>query len=99
MARFDLHRTRGGSGYVVDVQSNHLDGLQTRVVVPLLPPAQVPKPTRDLHPVFEIEGEAFILATQLLAAVPLRELGRRVGTLEAQRDDITRALDLLLTGF
>lgn len=99
MARFDLHRPRGGSGYVLDVQSNHLDELQTRVVVPLLPPAQVPRPVGELHPVFHIGGEPFVMATQLLGAIPRRELGRAVGTLEPHRDEITRALDLLLTGF
>jgi hypothetical protein len=36
---------------------------------------------------------------QYLAAVPRRELGRTVGNLLDQADDITRALDILLTGF
>ena len=99
MARFDLHRPRQGPALVLDVQSDFLDFLHTRVVVPLVSPAQVPKPIRDLHPVFTIEGAELLLATQLLAAIPRRELGRPVGSLEAERDAITRALDLLFTGF
>ena len=99
MARFDLYRPRQGPGLLLDVQSHFLDFLQTRVVVPLVPPDRMPKPIRDLHPVFEIEGAQLLLATQLLAAVPKRELGRAVGNLESERDAVTRALDLLLTGF
>ncbi|MBW6398470.1 CcdB family protein [Roseomonas sp. HJA6] len=100
MARFDLHRAPGGAaGYVVNVQSDLLDHLQTRVVVPLLPPDRVPPAMPDLHPNLAVQGEAFLLATQLLAAVPRRELGPVVGSLASERDAITRALDLLLTGF
>lgn len=99
MARFDLHRPRGGPALVVDVQSDFLDNLRTRVVVPLVPPGEVPRPVRDLHPVFAIDGMPCLLATQFLAAIPSRDLGRAVGTLKAERDAITRALDLLLTGF
>ncbi|MDB5376245.1 MAG: CcdB-like protein [Rubritepida sp.] len=100
MARFDLfRRARGAPGYLLQVQSDFLDALETRVVAPLLPPAAVPLPVRDLHPRFEIEGEPFLMATQLLGAIPRRELGRSVGSLAEHRDEITRALDTLLIGF
>lgn len=99
MSRFDLYRPSGTEGYLLDVQSRFIDFLETRVVVPLLPPARVPKPIRDLHPVFSIDGNDHVMATQLLGAVRRRELGRAVGSLEAERDAITRALDILLTGF
>lgn len=100
MARFDIfRRSRGAPGYLLQVQSDFLDALETRVVVPLLPPASVPRPMRDLHPRFEVEGEAFLMATQLLGAIPRRELGLAVGNLAPHRDEITRALDVLMTGF
>lgn len=100
VARFDLfRRARGAPGYLLQVQSDFLDALETRVVVPLLPPVAVPRPMRDLHPSFEIGGETFLLATQLLGAIPRRELGRPAGSLADHRDEITRALDTLLTGF
>lgn len=86
-------------GYLLDVQSDLLDHLQTRIVVPLLPPADVPAAMPELHPRMAVGGETFILATQLLAAMRRRELGAPIGTLAAERDAITRALDLLLTGF
>jgi toxin CcdB len=98
MARFDLHRARDGGGFVLNVQHDLHDHLATGIVVPLLPEAAAPPPSRDLNPVFEIEGVRHILFPQYLAAVPERELGRPLGTLEPQRDAVTRALDLLLTG-
>lgn len=100
MARFDIfRRAQGAPGYLLQVQNDFLDALETRVVAPLLPPAAVPVPIRDLHPRFEIEGEHFLMATQLLGAIPRRELGRNVGSLAEHREEITRALDTLLTGF
>ncbi len=99
MPRFDLHRLRDGSGYLLNVEHHLHDALRTRVVVPLVPVDRAPQPTPRLNPVFEIEGERHVLFPQFLAAVPKRELGRAVGNLEPEREAITRALDLLLTGF
>lgn len=99
MARFDLYAGLGpGEGYVVDVQADLLDALTTRVVIPLLPRATV-KMIRDLNPVVRLDDEDFVMMTQELAAVPCRDLRRKVGSLFDRRDDITRALDVLLTGF
>ncbi len=39
------------------------------------------------------------MLTQFLAAVPEAELRRPMQSLAAHGDDITRALDILLTGF
>ena len=97
MAQFDLHRA--ATGYLLDVQHDLHDHLSTRVVVPLLPAATAPKPSRGLNPAIEVEGEPHLLFPQYLAAVHRRELGRPAGNLATHRDDITRALDLLLTGF
>jgi toxin CcdB len=100
VARFDLfRRPRGAPGYLLQIQNDFLDKLETRVVAPLLPPDAVPGPIRDLHPRFEIEGQPYLMATQLLGAIPRRELGPAIGSLAAQQDDITRALDVLITGF
>jgi len=100
MARFDLfRRARGAPGYLLQVQNDVLDTLETCVVAPLLPPADLPLPMGGLHPRFEIAGEPFLMATQLLGAIPRRELGGPVGSLAEHRDEINRALDTLLTGF
>ena len=100
MARFDVFpRPDRAPGLLLQVQSDFLDGLDTRIVVPLMPPDRVPRPTRDLHPVFEVDGARYVMATQLLGALPRQELRHPVASLAHERDSITRALDLLLTGF
>jgi toxin CcdB len=99
MAKYDVHPNPGGAGFVVDVQTDLLDGLNTRVVVPLLPADVAPKPAALLNPVVEIDGAAHVMVTQFLSAVPLSVLGKPVGTLAERADEITRALDMLFQGF
>lgn len=100
MARFDLHRApRGARGYVLDVQADLLAGLPTRVVLPVLRPADAPPVVRDLNPVLDVGGEPHVLVTQYLAVLRRGALGPRVGNLAGDRVAITRALDTLLTGF
>ena len=37
MAKYDVYPNPEGAGYLLDTQTDLLDGLNTRVVVPLLP--------------------------------------------------------------
>ena len=50
-------------------------------------------------PVFSIEGQDFVIATQYMAAVPKGELRSCVGNLAEQQDEISAALDMLFLGF
>lgn len=99
MARFDIFVNEGGAGYLLDVQSDLLSGLNTRVVVPLLPRSSAPSPAQWLNPVFSIEGQELVMATQFMAAVPEHELRSGIGTLAEQQDEISAALDMLFLGF
>ncbi|MGX2038733.1 CcdB family protein [Methylocaldum sp. MU1018] len=105
MARFDLYRNGGPHAgdvpYLLDVQSDLLQDLNTRVVVPLrrwdrFPVGRLPD---RLTPVFEIEGIACFLETPKLAAVPLRLLKTPVVSLADNRAAITGALDFLFQGY
>jgi toxin CcdB len=98
VAQFDLYRPKGAAGPLLDIQSPLLEFLRTRVVVPLLPPAEIPAAIRNLHPVLVVDGTEYVLVTQLMGAIRKRELGPMVGNLEAQRTEIIRALDTLLSG-
>jgi toxin CcdB len=98
VAQFDLYRPKGAAGPLLDIQSPLLEFLRTRVVVPLLPPAEIPAAIRNLHPVLLVDGTEYVLVTQLMGAIRKRELGPPVGNLEAQRTEIIRALDTLLSG-
>jgi toxin CcdB len=64
------HRCSGSSK--IDVQSEILDGLDSRIVIPLRRLAHFPKvnlPSR-LMPILKIEGEDFLLETPKMGAVP-----------------------------
>lgn len=99
MARYDVYPTPMDEGFLLDIQSDLLDGLNTRVVVPLLPVATAPKPVKTLNPRFEIAGRAVVMATQFMAAVPVSILRNPVGSLDFAHDDIVAAIDLLMHGF
>jgi toxin CcdB len=102
MAQFDVHANRsqrqGTVPFVVDVQSDLLHGLHSRVVIPLYRRDAVPRPLAVLNPVLVITETEVVLVTQEIAAVPPAALGPRVGSLADQRDAIVRAIDMLLSG-
>ncbi len=98
MARFDLY-LRPMGGFFLDCQADLLGSFSTRLIVPLLPLDQAPRPAARLNPVFDIGGRKLAMVTQFAAAVPIRELGRPVGSLSAEQDAIGTALDMLISGF
>lgn len=98
MARFDVYREPRG-GLVVDVQTDLLPALGTRLVVPLLHRDAAPAPLKRLHPVVSFDDKDWIFATHLMTAVATRNLGRPVGSLGADYDRIVAAIDMLFLGF
>ncbi|WP_027390310.1 CcdB family protein [Chrysiogenes arsenatis] len=99
MARFDVFANHEGSGYMLDVQADLLDHLNTRVVIPLLPRNQSPKAAQRLNPVFVIAGEEVVMMTQFIATVPCRILPIPIANLQGERDSIVNAIDFMLQGF
>ena len=99
MARYDYYRDSSGAGYLLEVQSELLDGLTTTVVVPLMQRTQTPPPFKRLNPTFQIDEHAYLMATHLIAAVPRSMLQDPVGSLAAEFDTITNALDMLFQGY
>jgi toxin CcdB len=105
MARFDVYRNSGplatSTPYLLDVQCALLDGLDTRIVIPLRRFDKFPAVNlaKDLTPVFEIEGTPCILETPKLAAVPTRFLKTYVISLSDQQNLISNALDRLFHGY
>jgi toxin CcdB len=76
-----------------------VDQISNRVVAPLIDLASSPTPAKRLNPVFTLQGQQFVLATQLLTAIDTYELGERVGSLAAVETDVLNALDMLFSGF
>ena len=98
MAQFDVHKLASRAGLVLDCQTELLDHIDSRFVVPLVSSTKAPPPARQLNPTFAIAGEEYVLLTQSAAAVARGELGPVVASLASQRHTITNALDFLITG-
>ena len=104
MAQFDVYRnanpaSRARISYLLDVQSDLLVSLATRVVVPLCKPGILKgRLAERLNPVFEVEGREVAMLTPELAGVSAKALGEAIGNLSSQRGAIIAALDLLITG-
>ena len=99
MARFDVYRHVGGPGYLLDCQADVLSILNTRFVVPLLPPDEAPRASERLNPAFRVDGEQVIMFTQFAASVPVSDLKQQVDSLADEHATIMNALDMLLSGY
>jgi toxin CcdB len=98
VATFDIHRS--GDGYLLNVQSDLLDGLNTVLAVPLMPIERAPLPMGRLNPVIELAGDRYSMVTQYMASTPIRELGPLAGSLKfSHYDKIKSALDMIFLGF
>ena len=102
MAQFDIHARPGRHPddpihFLLDLQNDLLEGMQTRLVAPLAT-AAAGSPIRGLTPTVAVGGQSYLLLTHLMAAVPARTLGELAGSARGQREEIVRAIDLLVTG-
>lgn len=92
-------KTRSSHPYLVDVQSDLLSDLGTRVVVPLVKPtASAKKPIKNLMPVVSVDGQEFVMMVQLLAGIARGDLGTPVASALQHRAEVITALDFLITG-
>lgn len=100
MAQYDVHEWLGGGDvdYVVDVQSDLLSGVVTRVVIPLRSLESGEKPICVLNPVLNVAAGPYSLSTAELSGVRVTDLGNVVTNVAHAHDDILAALDLLFTG-
>jgi len=98
MAQFDVHRLTKGQSLVIDCQSDLLDHIDSRFVVPLLSAEHAPKPITRLNPLFDLNGEEFVMLTQSAAAVRRSDLEPVIASLSDHRDIIIGAIDVLLAG-
>jgi len=104
MPQFAVHKntnaaTKAAVPFLLDVQSDLISELATRVVVPLYTAtAMKGKTLRSLMPTFEIDDKQYVMVTPQLAGIATRQLGAQVADLSAQRNEIIAALDLLITG-
>lgn len=104
MARYDVHPNptvaeRKHTPYLVDVQNDFIDGLQSRVVIPLRREAVFGPRARNLNPLFQVKGVGVVLDTAALGAIPSAVLRAPVASLHGQRAEVQEALDTLFGAF
>lgn len=104
MAQFDLYpnpskHQRADIPWIVDVQSDQLSALPTRLVVPLalrkhMPPA-LPK---VLCPALQWEGEALVALPHMAAPFRTKDLGSPKGSMKSEASALVGAIDAVLRG-
>jgi toxin CcdB len=105
MAQFTVYRNKSARTkaifpFLLDVQSDLLQELQTRVVIPLSKIASLNKrPLTQLTPILQFENDQYMLMTPQLAGIAQGDLGAPAGSLTEFRDAIVAALDFLIVGF
>ncbi|EJB5271601.1 CcdB family protein [Vibrio parahaemolyticus] len=104
MSQFTLYKnndksTASAYPYFVDVQSELLDSLNTRLVIPLTPIELLDKKAPShLCPTIHIDEGDFVILTQQMASVPTKILTTPVNELSTFRNEIIAAIDFLITG-
>lgn len=85
--------------YVVDIQSELLNSLPTRMVMPLaitkLPANKVPG---KLCPIVSVLGDKFILIPYEAAPLDKKLLKKKSDSARAQASEIVAALDMVVSG-
>lgn len=84
--------------YLVVLQSALTMTETTIVVAPLVLANRIPDESR-LFPRLEVGSRQLVLSTNELGAIGKHHLKERVGNLEAERDRIIAAIDMLFSGF
>lgn len=102
--QFDVYanpspRMRDQYPFVVDVQSDLLSALSTRLVMPLavsnVVSEQVP---RQLCPTFSVNGQALMLLPFQAAPLDKRNLKKKVMSLADRQHDVVAAMDAVFSG-
>jgi toxin CcdB len=92
-------RLRDEIPYLVDLQSDLLSGLDTRLVAPLARTRTASEGMpRRLCPRFTINGLSVMLLPQEAGPIDARLLKRRVVSLRSHSHDIVGALDVVVSG-
>ncbi len=101
MAQFDVYKNPNKKSnkeipFLLDIQSDILKDLKTKVVVPLILNT---KAITHLNPIFTIEDEQVMMSTAELASISMDNIGEKVCNIEDKRTNIINAIDFMITGF
>ncbi|ROP56329.1 toxin CcdB [Enterobacter sp. BIGb0383] len=101
--QYVVYRNNGNSKaypFLLDVQSDIIDELHTRLVIPLYPLKWLANPpARRLTPIINIENDDYLVMTHEMASVRLSQMGDEVLDARPHRQSIKNALDFIFDGF
>ena len=103
MAQYDVYANPSGSAaagipFVVVIQSDLLDALPTRLVMPLSALDFAGKVPTALCPVITVKGRPFHALAHYGAPLPAKVLRRPVDNVALQASALVSALDTVLSG-
>jgi toxin CcdB len=104
MRQFDVYTnpskaTRKAYPFIVDIQSNVISEIATRIVIPLGRKTHFSnEEMKGLTPTVTYEGEDLLLLIPQIASMPVKALRVSIGSLSHLRDEIIAALDFAITG-
>ncbi|MGJ7522342.1 CcdB family protein [Variovorax sp. LT1P1] len=104
MARFDVYANPDKSEhrhtpFVLDVQNDHIDGVETRIVIPLRDARVHGRCLERVHPAFRINQRDVVLDTPTMATFPRDWLRSPVSSLKAQQQAVQDALDAVFGAY
>ncbi|MEM7490770.1 MAG: CcdB family protein [Pseudomonadota bacterium] len=96
--QWHIYGLRRNAARVLVIQSDLLGTTRTRIVAPILCRDDAPPQHPRLLPTVQIGDELWVADCMNLATVPVFELSVHIADASAARDDVTRALDMVLVG-
>ena len=104
MSQFSIYKntnknSRKAYPYFIDVQNDFLDGLNSRVVIPLSP---YNKRTNNsvTYPrqIITVKGDSFVMLSHQITSIPGALLKKKVASVEHFKDEILGAIDFFVAG-
>ncbi|GAA4330095.1 hypothetical protein GCM10023165_03430 [Variovorax defluvii] len=104
MARFDVYANPDKSEhrhtpFVLDVQNDHLDSVETRVIIPMRDARVHGARLERIHPLFHIQGREVVLDTPTIVTFPRGWLRSPVASLRTEQYQVQDALDALFGSY
>ena len=103
MAQFDVYANPSDSAahgipYVVVVQSDLLDALATRMIIPLATVEFANKSPDKLCPIVSVNGQRLRALAHYTAPLPTSSLRQIVGNVAAHASELVAAIDVVISG-
>jgi toxin CcdB len=103
MAQFDLYENKNPQTcemypLLLDIQSDILRDLNTRLTVPLTVAIKSHK-SLPITPLIEVHSKRYLVMFHLMASYPTNEYGTLIGNLDKYRGELLAAYDFMIQGY